>query len=67
LDAAQLAANVTLPLPDGMGQNGFIALDFDAEEGGSSSRQDSIVNDRTQKEILRPDAPTQTVGLIHVD
>jgi hypothetical protein len=50
-----------------MGQNGFIALDFDAEEGGSSSRQDSIVNDRTQKEILRPDAPTQTVGLIHVD
>jgi hypothetical protein len=47
---------------NGMGQNGFIALDFDAEEGGSSSRQDSIVNDRTQKEILRPDAPTTTVG-----
>jgi hypothetical protein len=59
-NAAQLAANVTLTLPDGMDQNGFIAVDFDAEEGGSSSCQDSIVNDCTQKEILRPNAPVAT-------
>jgi hypothetical protein len=38
LDAAQLAANGTLPLTDGMSENGFIAVDFDAEEGASSSR-----------------------------
>jgi hypothetical protein len=59
LDAAQLAANGILPLPDGMGENRFIAVDVDAEEG-SSSRQDSIVNNLTHKEILRPDAPTAT-------
>jgi hypothetical protein len=50
-----------LPLPDGMGPNGFIAVDFDAEEG-TSSHWDTIVKDLTHKEILRPDAPTQTVG-----
>jgi hypothetical protein len=44
-----------------MSENGFIAVDFDAEEG-SSSRRDTIVTDLTHKEILRPDAPTQTVG-----
>jgi hypothetical protein len=36
LDPAQVAANRILPLPDGMGPNGFIAVDFDAEEGTSS-------------------------------
>jgi hypothetical protein len=51
-----------VPLPDGMGPNGFIAVDFDAEEGGSPSRRDAIVTDLTHKEILRPDAPTETVG-----
>jgi hypothetical protein len=61
LDAAKLAANGILPLSDGMGPNGFIAIDFDAEEG-SSSHRDSIVRDLTHKEILRPDAPTTTVG-----
>jgi hypothetical protein len=61
LDPAQVAANGIVPLPDGMGANGFIAVDFDAEEG-SSSRRDTIVTDLTHKEILRPDAPTQTVG-----
>jgi hypothetical protein len=61
LDPAQVAANGILPLPNGMGANGFIAVDFDAEEG-SSSRRDTIVTDLTHKEILRPDAPTQTVG-----
>jgi hypothetical protein len=61
LDPAQVAANGIVPLPDGMGPNGFIAVDFDAEEG-SSSRRDTIVTDLTHKEILRPDVPTQTVG-----
>jgi hypothetical protein len=61
LDPAQVAANGIVPLPDGMDPNGFIAVDFDAEEG-SSSRRDAIVTDLTHKEILRPDAPTQTVG-----
>jgi hypothetical protein len=51
LDAAQLAAYGILPLPDGMGANGFIAVDFDAGDG-SSSHQDSIVDDLTHKEIL---------------
>jgi hypothetical protein len=45
-----------------MGPNGFIAVDFDAEEEGSSSRRDAIVTDLIHKEILRPDAPTQTLG-----
>jgi hypothetical protein len=31
LDLAQVVANGILPLPDGMGPNGFIAIDFDAE------------------------------------
>jgi hypothetical protein len=66
LEAAQVAANGILPLPDGMGPNGFIAVDFDAKEG-SSSRRDTIVTDLTHKEILRPDAPVSTVGQIHVD
>jgi hypothetical protein len=61
LDPAQVAANGILPLPNGMGANGFIAVDFDAEEG-SSSRRDTIVTDLTHKEIHRPDAPAQTVG-----
>jgi hypothetical protein len=61
LDPAQVAANGILPLPNEIGANGFIAVDFDAEEG-SSSRRDAIVTDLTHKEILRPDAPTQTVG-----
>jgi hypothetical protein len=65
LDAAQLAANGILSLPDGMGENGFIAVDFDAEEG-SSSCQDAIVTDLTHKEILRPDA-IATVGKISAD
>jgi hypothetical protein len=33
----------------GMGEKRFIAVDFDAEEQGSSSHQDSIVNDLTQR------------------
>jgi hypothetical protein len=45
-----------------LGPNGFIAVDFDAEEARSSSRRDAIVTDLTHKEILQPDAPTQTVG-----
>jgi hypothetical protein len=61
LDPAQVAANGILPLPNGMGANGFIAVDFDAKEG-SSSRRDTIVTDLTHKEILRPDTPAQTVG-----
>jgi hypothetical protein len=61
LDPAQVAANGIVPLRDGMGPIGFIAVDFDAEEG-SSSRRAIIVRDLTHKEILRPDAPTQTVG-----
>jgi hypothetical protein len=56
-----LADNGIVPLPDGMGANRFIAVDLDAEEG-SSGRRDTIVTDLTHKEILRPDAPTQTVG-----
>jgi hypothetical protein len=46
-----------LPLPDGMSANGFIAVDFDAEKG-SSSQWDSIVDDLSHKEILRPNVPT---------
>jgi hypothetical protein len=42
LDAAQPAANGILPLPDGMGENKFISVDFDAEEGRPSSRRDAI-------------------------
>jgi hypothetical protein len=61
-DPAQVAANGIVPLPDGMGPNGFIAVDFNAEEGGPSSRRDAIVTDLTHKENLRPNAPTQTVG-----
>jgi hypothetical protein len=61
LDPAQVAANGIVPLPDGMGANRFIAVDFDAEEG-SSSKRDAIVTDLTHKEILRPDAPVATVG-----
>ena len=57
----QLASNGIVPLPDGMGPHGFIAVDFDAKEG-SPSHQDSIVRDLTHKEILQPDAPTTTVG-----
>jgi hypothetical protein len=38
LEAAQLAANGTLQWKDGMSENGFIAGDFDAEEGVSSGR-----------------------------
>jgi hypothetical protein len=44
------------------GENGFITVDFVAEDGVSSSQRDAIVRDLTHKEILRPDAPTQTVG-----
>ena len=54
LTPAELAANGIQPLPDGMGANGFISIDFDANEG-SSSRRDAIVADLTHKEILRPD------------
>jgi hypothetical protein len=62
LTTAELATNSIVPLPDGMGANGFIAVDFNAEEG-SSSRRDSIVQDHTQhKEILRLDAPITTLG-----
>jgi hypothetical protein len=32
LDPAQVAANGIVPLPDGMGPNGFIAVDFDAKK-----------------------------------
>jgi hypothetical protein len=61
LDPAQVATNGIVPLPDGMGPNGFIAVDFDAKEAGSSSHRDTIVTDLTHKErILRPDAPLAT-------
>jgi hypothetical protein len=42
LDAAQLAANGILPLSDGMGDNGFIAVDFDEDDGVSSSRRGAM-------------------------
>jgi hypothetical protein len=51
LDPARVAANGIVPLPEGMGPNEFIVVDFNAEEG-SSSRRDAIVTDLTHKEIL---------------
>jgi hypothetical protein len=65
LDAAQLAANGILPLSDVMGDNGFIAVDFDAEEG-SSSRRDTIAvdNDLIHKDILRPNAIATVTKLV---
>jgi hypothetical protein len=32
-DAAQLAANCILPLQNGMGENGFITVDYEEETG----------------------------------
>ena len=60
LDAAQLAANDIEPLPNGMGPNGFVTVDYEEEEeeieDQSTNRRDAIVAELTFNEILRPDA-----------
>jgi hypothetical protein len=48
--AVELAANGVVPLENGMGENVFIAVGFDAEEGLRSC-QDAIVTDHTTRKF----------------